>query len=325
LLEGVADAMRKNVLFLLKLAVSVLLLYFVLRPFHLGALSGRLANFSIAWGLAAVALCVLQVVLLGLRWSAIAGPHVLPAGAAVRLSFIGSFFGQLLPSTVGGDAARVVLLARRGAGWAKATHSVLADRVIGLLMLAIIVLGCILLTFARVTDPLARLALLAVAAAAIAGASVFFLLRFYPFSLLTKLPFGGHLAEASWLAQAVLRVPRTATVVTICSLAGQLAAIAIAWCCARAVAAPVPFFDLLALVPPVLLIATAPVSIAGWGLREGTMATAFTLAGLSGEDGVLISLLFGLVYVVTGCIGGLIWIASGAAKPLPDESEQAAS
>jgi uncharacterized membrane protein YbhN (UPF0104 family) len=317
--------MRKNFVFLLKLAVSVLLLYLVLRPFHFTALSARLVNFSYAWGLAGVALCVLQVVLLGVRWSAIAGEGVLPAGAAVRLSFIGSFFGQLLPSTVGGDAARIVLLARQGVGWGKATHSVLADRVIGLLMLAIIVLGCILMTFARVSDPLARLALLAVAAAAIAGASVFFLLRFYPFSLLTRVPYGHHLAEASTMAENVLRDARTATIVTICSLAGQLAAIGIAWCCARAVAAPVPFVDLLALVPPVLLIATLPVSIAGWGLREGTMATAFTLAGLSGEDGVLISLLFGLVYVITGCIGGLIWLASGAAKPLAEGLKQTAN
>jgi uncharacterized membrane protein YbhN (UPF0104 family) len=317
--------MRKNLAFLLKLAASALLLYLVLRPFHLGALSGRLANLSPAWGAAAIALCLLQVVLLGVRWSAIAGAQMLGAGAAVRLSFIGAFFGQVLPSTIGGDAARIVLLARRGAGWAKATHSVLADRVIGLVMLALIVLGCILMTFARVSDPLARFALLAVAAAAIAGASMFFLLRIYPFSLITRLPFGDHLAEASFLARNVLRVPRTATVVTICSLTGQLAAIAIAWCCARAVAAPVPFFDLLALVPPVLLIATAPVSIAGWGLREGTMATAFTLAGLSGEDGVLISLLFGLVYVVTGCVGGLIWLTSGAAVPLREAESKPAS
>jgi hypothetical protein len=269
-------------------------------------------------------LCLVQVLLLSVRWSAIAGGAILPVGMAVRLSFIGSFFGQVLPSTVGGDAARIVLLARQGAGWGKAAHSVLADRVIGLLMLAIIVLGCLLMTFARVSDPLARLALLAVAAAAIAGASVFFLLRFYPFSLLTKLPYGHHLAEASSLAENVLRVPRTAAVVTICSLAGQIGAVGIAWCCARAVAAPVPFLDLLALVPPVLLIATLPVSIAGWGLREGTMATAFTLAGLSGQDGVLISLLLGLVYVVTGCVGGLVWIASGAA-PLQQPEEQPTS
>ncbi len=316
--------MRKNFVFLVKLAVSALLLSLVLRPFHLTALYGRLANFSFAWGASAVALCVLQIVLLGIRWSAIADTLILPLRAAIRLSFIGSFFGQVLPSTVGGDAARIVLLARKGAGWAKATHSVLADRVIGLLMLAIIVLGCTLLIFARVSDPLARMALLTVAAAAIVGASVFFLLRFYPFSLLTKLPFGDHLAETSWLAQNVLRVPSTAAVVTISSLVGQFAAIGIAWCCARAVAAPVPFLDLLALVPPVLLIATAPVSIAGWGLREGTMATAFTLAGLSAEDGVLISILFGLVYVVTSCVGGLIWIASGAATPLQEtDSEHA--
>jgi len=314
--------MRKKLLFAVKVAVSLLLMYLVLRPFHLSTLSGRLANASLGWGVLAIGLGLLQILMLAVRWSAIAEAKVLPVGAAIRLTFIGAFFGQLLPSTVGGDAARIVLLARSGAGWAKATHSVVADRVIGLLMLAVIVLGCILMTFARVADPLARLALFGVAAAAIAGASVFLLLRVYPFSLITRLPFGGHLAEASSLALNVLRVPRTASIVTICSLAGHLAAVGIAWCCAKALASPVPLLDLVALLPPVLLIATAPVSIAGWGLREGTMATAFTLAGLPAQDGVLISLLFGLVYVAVGCVGGLVWIASGSAKIEPQAELQ---
>lgn len=310
--------MRKNALFVLKLAVSVLLMYVVLRPFHLETLSGRLANLSFGWGAFALALGLLQIFLLAVRWSAIAEPQVLPLPLAIRLSFIGSFFGQVLPSTIGGDAARIVLLARRGAGWAKATHSVIADRVIGLFMLALVVLGCALFTFARVTDPLMRFGLLGVAAAAILGAAVFLFLRVYPFSLLTRLPLGSHLAEASQLAGGVLRVPRTAALVMVCSIVGQLVAIVIAWCCARAVAAPVPFIDLLALVPPVLLIATAPVSIAGWGLREGTMTTAFTLAGLRPEDGLIISLLFGLVNLAVGCLGGLVWVATGASAELKE-------
>ena len=302
--------------------MSLLLMYLVLKPFHLSTLSGRLADASPGWGLLAIVLCLLQLLMLAVRWSAIAEEKVLPLGPAIRLTFIGAFFGQVLPSTIGGDAARIVLLARSGAGWAKATHSVVADRVIGLFMLAAIVLGCILMTFARVADPLARLALLGVAAAAIAGASVFLLLRVYPFSLLTRLPFGGHLAEASSLALNVLRVPRTAAIVTVCSAAGQLVAVGIAWCCARAVASPVPLLDLLALVPPVLLIATAPVSIAGWGLREGAMATAFTLAGLQAQDGVLISLLFGLVYFAVGCVGGVTWIASGGQRLAPQTEQK---
>lgn len=304
--------MQKNFLFLLKLLVSLTLLYFVLRPFDLSALAVRLANLSYPWALFALVLGAVQIVLLGIRWSAIAGEQVLPMRKAVRLSFIGSFFGQVLPSTIGGDAARIVLLARTGAGWAKAAHSVVADRVIGLLMLALIVFACVLFTFARVSDPIARAALIAVAAAAILGAAVFLLLHRRPFSLLTRLPLGTHLAEASALALSVLRVPRTAALVTFCSIAGQLVAVVIAWSCGQAMSASVPFFDLLVLLPPVLLIATAPVSIAGWGLREGTMTTVFTLAGLSSTDGLMISLSFGLVNLVIGCVGGLIWIGSGA-------------
>ena len=40
------------------------------------------------------------------------------------------------------------------------------------------------------------------------------------------------------------------------------------------------------------------------------MQAAFVYSGLSGADGVTISILFGAVYFVTGAIGGLAWLYS---------------
>jgi hypothetical protein len=64
----------------------------------------------------------------------------------------------------------------------------------------------------------------------------------------------------------------------------------------------------------VLLVATVPISIAGWGVRESSMVVAFGYAGLAQSDGLTLSILFGLVSFAVGAIGGVIWIASGLRK-----------
>jgi glycosyltransferase 2 family protein len=41
------------------------------------------------------------------------------------------------------------------------------------------------------------------------------------------------------------------------------------------------------------------------------MVLAFTYAGLADSDGLIISILFGLVNLMVGVIGGIVWVASG--------------
>jgi hypothetical protein len=59
-----------------------------------------------------------------------------------------------------------------------------------------------------------------------------------------------------------------------------------------------------------MLITMLPISIAGWGVRETTMALAFGYAGLAPNEGVNISLLLGVVSFLVGAFGGLVWIFS---------------
>ena len=65
---------------------------------------------------------LLQTGVAAIRWQrvALACGAALPPGQALRFNLIASFFNQVLPSTIGGDAARIWLLARAGAGWMKA-------------------------------------------------------------------------------------------------------------------------------------------------------------------------------------------------------------
>src|SRR5690606_4783819 len=63
----------------------------------------------------------------------------------------------------------------------------------------------------------------------------------------------------------------------------------------------------LILVPPVMLVSMVPISIAGWGVREGAMITAFGLVGLDTADALALSIVFGVIVSLVGAPGGAIW------------------
>ena len=92
---------------------------------------------------------------------------------------------------------------------------------------------------------------------------------------------------------------------------------AAAWSAARSVAADLSLLDALFLVLPVILVSIVPVSIAGWGVREGAMVAAFTYAGLPQSDGLIVSLLFGAGFLVLGAVGGLIWVLNDERAEAP--------
>ena len=138
-------SMRRALLLLAKATTSILLLYLSLHWVNVGALGERLSWFEWGWVALALFLLTAQVVLVAARWREIAtvcGAN-LAFISALQINFIATFFNQVLPSTVGGDSARIWLFARKGAGWASATYSVLIDRIAGVFVLALIVITCL--------------------------------------------------------------------------------------------------------------------------------------------------------------------------------------
>src|SRR5258708_1411940 len=128
-----------------RIMVSATLLYFALRGINFAEIQARLTQNSRSWFLGWMTLSVLtilvQVFLGAIRWQEISVRCRAPliVWQAFRYNMIGTFFNQTLPSTIGGDAVRLWLVSRTGAGWRLATYSVLVDRAIGLIALAIIV------------------------------------------------------------------------------------------------------------------------------------------------------------------------------------------
>lgn len=304
--------MRRILLSTAKIVISAALLYLALRKVNLSELVSRFTWTSLFWIATAIAVTFVQIFAGVLRWREISAACGAPLelSRAMRYNVIGTFFNQTLPSAIGGDAVRLWLVARAGAGWRAATYSIFVDRAIGLIALAIVIVASLPWSWRLITDPQGRSALLFVDLAALAGGLGFLVFGSLPWAWLKRWWATHHIHACAVIANRVIFNAKRGPVVAILSLLVHVLAIVIAWCIVQAIAAPVSFGDIFLLVPPVMLITLMPISIAGWGVREAAMGLAFGFAGLASNEGVNVSLLFGAVSFVVGAFGGLVWIFS---------------
>jgi len=70
----------------------------------------------------------------------------------------------------------------------------------------------------------------------------------------------------------------------------------------------VEFGGFLLIVSLVGLIMVVPISIAGWGVREGVMVVGFGYLGVVPEAALALSILFGLLVLTVSLPGGIIWV-----------------
>lgn len=304
--------MKRLLAFAVKVAISVLLLYIAVDFTNLAALRERFDRIEPVWIMAALLALAIQVFLVAARW------HLIATGCDVTVSrkrvlvytLIGLFFNQTLPSTVGGDAARIWLLARGTGEWKSSIYSVLIDRVAGLLWLALVVLVCLPWSLDFIQSPVGRTALVLIGLASIIGVVLLFFLSHIWHDWLNRWRPTRHLVDVATIAWRVLISMRVGGTVAALSILIHLLSVFAAWYIAKSIGSQLDLLSALLLILPVILVAAVPISIAGWGVREGAMVVAFSYAGLPGGDGLMISLLFGAGSFIIGAFGGMMWIVS---------------
>jgi len=78
---------------------------------------------------------------------------------------------------------------------------------------------------------------------------------------------------------------------------------------AYAMGIPLTLMDCLLVTPPVVLLSAVPISIAGWGVREGVMVASLSMIGVTSENALAISVLLGFTMLANGLLGALPLIA----------------
>ena len=296
--------------FAFKFAVSAILLWLLARGIDLNAVGRQMADADPLWLIAAVLLAAAVIPMAGYRWRLVAQAIGAPVTTrdAVSITTIGWFFNQTLPSTIGGDAVRVYLAYRTGITKTGAIHGILIDRLMGLfvvLALATIFLAPLL---AGLTVDFQKWFLITFVIAGYCGYAVLFLISGNFAGGLDNLHLGRLVRALSRDARATLLTLSPGGIILIISVVLQIVQIASVYFIAVALGLEVGFAAIMIALPAVLLISSLPVSLAGWGVREQSMVLALGAMGVAATDALAISVLLGLIWIVIGVPGALVWL-----------------
>lgn len=306
---------RKWLPLALKFLVSAFLIWFLLTKIDLTAAAARLSEASLGMVVLAGAVLMVQLGVAVARWLAVlnAMGTPLPFGQVLRFIYMGWFFNQALPSTVGGDAVRIYKAYRAGLTMGSAVNGVMLDRFAAVFALVLVVAAVQPFFLARLDEmapPWMVPALAVFLAAGFAGIAFLIALDSLP-ERLRRWRLVRGLAVLGSDSRKVFLAPKHASRILAWSITGHLNVTAALFLLAVGLDLEVTLLDCLALFPPVILITTLPVSIAGWGVREGSMVAAFALVGVPADGALVLSILFGLIVVAVSLPGGLVWVLSG--------------
>lgn len=294
----------------LKIGVTLLGLFLVLRQVNLAELAQTLRQAHAGWLLFALLLIAASMLVRAWRWYLL----LRGLGSAIRfrrltaLYFVGSFFNAFLPSGFGGDVVRVVEAAR-DVELDVATGTVFLDRMTGLIMLFVMALLLLPLRTADLPPALPWL-IGGGAAASLLGLGLLLkprllgrLGRWLPGPLSPT--GGGFLAKVLLAVQACgSRAVAAALAVSVLfnlMLCGWWAA------AGRALGLDVPFGTYL-LVVPLLSVALLAPSVGGLGVRELLAPLLFAGAGVDGVTAVSLSVLVFALERVAGLAGAPLYL-----------------
>lgn len=310
---------------LLRVTVSVSLLALLAVLVEVGEVVTRLADLRSGWVAAALALSVAQIVVSAWRWryTAVRLGIDLPMRAAVAEYYLATFLNQVLPGGVLGDVSRAWRHSRSGsAGGAglRSVHAVVLERTSGQAVMAVVavVAGVLLVALGGGASPesgggegalpaLRQRPLSAVpwATSVAAGAAVvvvgLVLLR-ARLRKAARFPALDRLLSDARSALLGVALPVQAGL----SLAIVASYVAVFIFAARAVGVETSVGALALLVPPVLVTMLVPISVAGWGVREGAAALLWGAVGLTASDGVAVSVAYGLLVLASSLPGAAV-------------------
>lgn len=310
------NRLRSHLFLVARIVITAGLLYLLLRQVDMALLMERLSSVRPGFIILGMIIVLGQsIALMATRWGIVLKTLGAPERwrRLARIMAIASFFNETLPSTVGGDAVRVMMLRGEGRPLGLVAQSVALERGLGLMSLMIFALVGALGLAPFVADPIPLLGVAAAAAAGLSGAGVLVLLARFdarpPFAFMRR-PFDAVVTALNALGKNRRRL---ALIIGL-SLLGQLAVFTTLWMVTLALNIPVAPWHVIAIMPGVILITVIPISVGGWGLREGAMVVGLALVGVATTDALTISLLYGAKFAVFGVLAGLVWLLTRPAR-----------
>lgn len=310
-----------------KVVLTLGLFALALRSIDTGDVWHHIKSLPALTLLMVIVLFICQMVIAGVRLSAITGivASAVALAQTARINWIGAFFSQALVTFVSGDVVRAMMLSRScEITMRDSIATVTLDRVIGLLSSLVIVSvtapWAIRLTgdetMRRSIEMLAAMGVLLVVCFAMVG----YLARHPGLVQIVRAKIKGSriayvLLDVMSVARHLFEARRQIPKILVTSFLVQIINVTVIFFLINGMGAQVSLWQCLLIVPTVMLISLLPFSVAGWGLRESAMATGFSLVHCPPAAALAASVIFGILTLLLALPGGLLWWSSGTITP----------
>ena len=300
----------------LKLVVTLALYALVFYWTDASAIAAELGRVQLGPVFVGVLLYMAGQAVSSWKWQILLAPVRLevPYHKVLAFYFTGMFFNLFLPTIVGGDAVKALLLARETGAPARATMSVFMERNVGLCALLIVAIAAAELAPPVELFGMSLRLLTWVLAAGYAAANIVLmspLVYRIADRAIAATPLARLRPRADSLYQAI--VPYRSAPVRMLAGVGlsfifQGIVIAVVFLNAQALALDVPLAAVAVFVPLVSLAGMVPVSVNGLGVREALYILLFGRVGVPVETAVSLALLYLAVTFLASLPGGVAYL-----------------
>lgn len=274
-----------------------------------------------------------MIVLSCWKWQILLRRKGIAAGlhSLVRLYILGNFFCNFLPSMIGGDSARGVILGRKTGRMADIFLSIFMERFTGFVALVSLTSLAVILDHPFVH--IGNLKHICLAALAATCALVFLVFSRRGFALLVRIVFrlvpgGGRFGEKLTKLHHSLQEFRSHRVeffgiMVLSVLFHVLTGINLYVACLALNYQP-HFLEMLIVTPFILLLSVLPITINGIGLWEGSFVLFFSLLGIAKPLALSVALLLRLKTLFVSAFGGLFYLQEKGERPAEQPTERPA-
>jgi uncharacterized protein (TIRG00374 family) len=320
--------MKRFLTIAFKVFVTAALFYYVFTRYGFGNVVNTLIHADLGFFSLAIAIFVVSNFMGALQWQwLLQGQSIVVSyGRAVSLYFIGLFFNQVLPSSLGGDVVKVYSISRIERRGREGLAATFVDRFAGFFLLALFAIAA---SIVLISSPL-------LAGREVKNDILFYITTIFTIFLVSIVvifsrrvgrfiyevllagfnPFG--LRDRFRDLHGFFHIYRDnhglAVKVFFLSLAIQAARVAVHYYCAKAIGFNIDFVYFLLFVPLIAMAAVVPISFGGLGVRETIGPILFTsVAAVAAVDpqgslAMTTQLSASLVGILVSLGGGVLFI-----------------
>lgn len=309
---------------LLRVVVTIALFALLTRSVSWSALLQTLGHLHYAYLLLGLSAGVVCVLFSSYGWHTLVLAERIRTDLArlINLYLVGMAFSHFLPTSMGGDAVKAFYVGSESGNMAGSTSAVLMSRITSFMGMLLVALPALAILHADFTSTivvwfllLSALLIFAMASSIVLAALLPTLSAKFVYSRWTQSRIFKAVIKVGAALYAASKRPGSLFAAMVYGILFWFASFLNYYGYAAALNVHVPLSFYIIAIPFVSIIAALPISINGFGVREGAFVYIFSTIHVSSATALLLALLMDAQVLFFGMLGGCIYLIMGLKMP----------